>query len=195
MPIQKNTFTDANDRCRFLFDIHGEYIIAGHFVVTAPLDFESMVLVVSEFVEEIKQTYPTANYIVNYPGTQNRLFAKAIVESVLQLELSHKILYDGNLWQDTTPNFVNSVINCNHDSVPEWACKPEHDEFLECSVCAAIRLNCNNLIPWRYYIIDNDGHLVSEQIDKPNTGRFIHSVRLRERFQNESLQFINGILN
>jgi len=195
MPIQKNTFIDVNNQCRFLFDTHGEYIIAGHFVVTAPLDFESMVSVVSEFVEEIKQTYLAANYIVNYPGTQNRLFAKAIIESVQRLGLSHKILYNGNLWNDTTFHFVDSVINCNNESHYGWTCKPDNDQFLECSICAAIRANCVDLVPWRYYIIDENNNLIIEQIEKPITGRFIHSARLRERFQQESLRFINGALN
>jgi hypothetical protein len=190
MPIVKNTFT--NDFLAFRFTPHYEYAIAYSFSIHVIPSYHEMASSIAEFIYEINTNYSDINYIVNYDGTKNPVFAKAMLQTVTELGLYHSILYDGNLINDTTDFLNNTVVPCCVSDTG-WECQTE-SSFAECSICVAIRPNCTDTIPWRYYIIDENDAIVSEQIEKPYSGKFIRSVSLREKFNKGLLKFVNNSL-
>lgn len=190
MSIHKNVFT--NDVATFVCSAHPPYLVAASFSAQHDPTYAEMVATILQFVEEVAGKYPEISYIVNN-GTQNPVFARAILSVVETLNLPHRIFYGGNLINDTLRHFVDTVVAPACSMSINWDCRSS-DHFLECSVCVAIRSNCVDLIPWRYYLIDENGVLITEQIEKPASGNFIHSVSLREKFQNGELKFVDNSL-
>jgi len=200
MSIYKCTYLDATKKCMFFFRIEGEFVVLSTFHISSLPSYQEMLTAIDNFITEIKAAYPEAGYIVNYPGTRNPLFARAVLETVKQRNRPHRIFYGGELLDNKidpeSDNFIADRLNPLCAAGMTWEAQIIEDaRFLACSVCFSLRSECAEPIPWRYYVIDATDTLVAEQIQKPESGKFMESVSLREQFQTGTLQFIDDVLH
>ena len=142
-------YTHRSNKIVFAFCLKGEYAIAKHFQILGFLSPEEVSAAICDFITYIQNEYLTINYIVNYPGTQNPVFVKAMLQSVNSLELDYRIWHNNNLWNDSCNNFIHNCIDNINNSSLNWECAPQDGRCLECSICASIRSNCNDFTSWR----------------------------------------------
>jgi len=153
--LSKNRFTSGDNTISFV--VLSNYIVVRIINTQAQITQEETTSLIQQYYLQLSESFPNADSLIVFPGTQNPWLVKFHIEAIQNLNLEHKVVYDDEEVNDIAEFNSNIVTKCC-DEINVFTCGQPLTDFKVCNVISLLPNRNTSLVnPITYYVSTKSG--------------------------------------
>jgi hypothetical protein len=178
--LSKNRFISGDNIISFV--VLSNYIVVRVINTQTEITQEDTISLMKQCYLELSKSFPNADSLIVFPGTQNPWLVKTHIKTIQNLNLAHKIVYDDEEVRDIA-EFYDNILTRHCNEINSFTCGEPLTDFKVCNVISLLPNRNTNLVnPIRYYESTQTGLKLDEYNLDPEFLRGASPIEIHGRF-------------